>query len=68
MALVASHFAIVFTLWKQISLDHRLQIGNMAIEVVETIKTLGVFFNCTMSWDSQINLIANLSKYAGILA
>lgn len=46
-----------------------LNIGDSNIEIVDTIKTLGVFFHKKMSWDTHVNyLITSVSKCAGILA
>ncbi|XP_077516767.1 uncharacterized protein LOC144127745 [Amblyomma americanum] len=49
--------------------DLRLKIDNSIIEVVDTVKTLGIFFNKNMSWDPHISFsLTNLSKCVGILA
>lgn len=46
-----------------------LSIGDSNIEIVDTIKTLGVFFHKNMSWDTHVNyLITSVSKCVGILA
>lgn len=50
-------------------MDFKLNIDNCIIEVVDTVKTLGVFFNKNMSWDHHISsMLTNLSKCVGMLA
>lgn len=62
--------AVIFHSRMQItSPGDALRLGSATIEIVETVKTLGVFFNCRMSWEPQISkLITNISKCVGILA
>lgn len=49
--------------------DMCIYIGNSQVQFVDTVKILGVFFNKTMSWDTEIQFIlSNLAKCTGILA
>lgn len=46
-----------------------LTLGNSRIEIVDSVKSLGVFFQKNLSWDIQINHIATqVAKVVGILA
>lgn len=49
--------------------DMRIYIGNSQVEFIDTVKILGVFFNNTMSWDTEVqSILGNLAKCTGILA
>lgn len=46
-----------------------LVLDNSAIEIAETVKTLGVYFHKNLSWDTHFNhLVAGISKTVGVLA
>lgn len=52
-----------------VSLDLQIQLDNTITDVVDTVKTLGVFFHENMSWDHHINsVLSKLAKSVGILA
>lgn len=52
-----------------VSVDCRIIMDSTIIEVVDTVKTLGVFFHKNMSWDHHINsVLSRLAKSVGILA
>lgn len=53
---------------KHITFDYPLCLGNQVIEIVPSVKTLGVFFNENMSWEEQIQLVRRkLSRTLGVL-
>lgn len=43
-------------------------LGNSCIEIVHSVKSLGIFFQKNLSWDIQVNHIATqVAKVVGIL-
>lgn len=50
-------------------MTHEIILGQSAIEVVECIKTLGVYFHKHMLWDTHVNHVTKqLSKCVGVMA